>query len=123
MSEFKIDAKKQFSKRLARWTSIFWFIYMAWLSVLLFIVPESALYCVYMSIIVTVMMIVNVTAYTRNSTMEKMLLAMLNKTKLDLSLKGVTQSTVNRAFNKAKESIEAVDDDIEDDETQQEDNG
>ena len=86
MDEIRIDPKKQFSKKLARWTSVFWFAFMTWLSVILFLVPEAALYSVYMSIIVTVVMIVNVWAYTRNSVYEKACFAMLNKAKIELSL-------------------------------------
>lgn len=86
MSEIKIDPRKQFSKRLARWTSFFWFMYMTWLSVLIMIVPQAALYCVYMAIIATSVMLLNVWAYTRNSIYEKGVFAMLDKTKLSLNL-------------------------------------
>ena len=81
-----IDPKKQFSKRLARWTAVFWFFYMTWLSVIFVIEPKAALYSVYMGIIVTAVMIVNVWAYTRNSVFEKATLAMLDKAKLELKL-------------------------------------
>ena len=87
MNNFRIDPRKQFSKRLARWTSIFWFFYMTWLSVIFIISPSAAVYSVYMGIIVTTVMILNVWAYTRNSIYEKSVLAMLDKTKLELSLK------------------------------------
>lgn len=82
-----IDPKKQFSKRLARWTAVFWFLYMTWLSVILILEPQTALYTVYMAIIVTVVMIVNVWAYTQNSIYEKAAFAMLDKTRIELSLK------------------------------------
>ena len=83
----KIDPRNQFSKKLARWTAVFWFAYMTWLSVILILSPVTALYCVYMSLIVTVVMVLNVWAYTRNSIYEKSILAMLDKTKLELTLK------------------------------------
>lgn len=86
MNNFRIDPRKQFSKRLARWTAIFWFVYMTWLSVLFILSPDSALYSVYMGIIVTVVMMTNVIAYTRNSVMEKMAFTLLDKTKLELNL-------------------------------------
>ena len=35
----KIDPRKQFSKKLAKWTAVFWFVFMAWLSVLFLLVP------------------------------------------------------------------------------------
>lgn len=93
MVNYRIDPKKQFSKKLARWTSIFWFLFMTWLSVLLLLRPESALYSVYMAIISTAVMILNVWAYTKNSIYEKGAFALLDKTKLELSLKsGSTQN-------------------------------
>lgn len=66
---------------------------MTWLSILLLLRPESALYSVYMGIIATAVMILNVWAYTKNSIYEKGAFALLDKTKLELSLKsGKTQS-------------------------------
>ena len=87
MDEIRIDPRKQFSKKLARWTAVFWFAFMTWLSVLLMIVPESALYCVYMGVIATAVMILNVWAYTRNSIYEKGVFAVLNKAKIEIGLK------------------------------------
>ena len=83
----KIDPKKQFSKKLARWTAVFWFLFMTWLSVLFMLEPASALYCVYMGIIVTAVMILNVWAYTRNSIYEKGVFAMLDKARIEVGLK------------------------------------
>lgn len=82
----QIDPKRQFSKRLARWTAVFWFVFMSWLSVLFMLSPEAALYCVYMGIVVTVVMLINVISYTRNSIAEKMAFALLDKTRLELTL-------------------------------------
>lgn len=81
-----IDPTKQFSKLLARWTAVFWFVYMTWLSVILVIEPVAAIYSVYMATIVTVVMVVNVWAYTRNSVYEKSVFAMLDKTRIELSM-------------------------------------
>ena len=92
MGSIRIDPKKQFSKKLARWTAWFWFIFITWLSVLLLLVPESALYCVYMAIIATFVMIINVYSYCKNSIAEKVLFAMLDKTKLELSLNNGKES-------------------------------
>lgn len=86
MNNYKIDPRKQFSKKLARWTSVFWFLFMTWLSVLLLLEPSAAQFCVYMAIIATVVMMVNVIAYTRNSIMEKMAFTLLDKTKIELNL-------------------------------------
>lgn len=87
MTERIIDPKKQFSKKLARWTAVFWFFYMSWLSVLMMLEPVVAIYTVYMAIIVTVVMIVNVWAYTRNSVYEKACFAMLDKARIEVGLK------------------------------------
>ena len=92
MSEIRIDPRKQFSKKLARWTSVFWFFYMTWLSVIMIMQPAAALYSVYMGIIVSVVMIMNVAAYTRNSIYEKMAFAMLNKAKIEIGLKNGGQA-------------------------------
>ena len=88
-----IDPKKQFSKRLARWTSLFWFAYMTWLSVLMMQEPQIALYCVYMGIITTAVMILNVWAYTQNSIYEKGVLAMMDKVRLEFREKKSDEET------------------------------
>lgn len=93
MNNFRIDPRKQFSKRLARWTAIFWFFYMTWLSSIMIISPAASLYCVYMGLIVTVVMVLNVWAYTKNSIYEKGVFAMLDKTKLELTLKNAPSSS------------------------------
>ena len=82
----QVDPRKQFSKRLARWTAIFWFLYMTWLSVLFLYVPAASQYCVYMGVICTIVMLVNEVAYTMNSVQEKILLAMIERTKLELKI-------------------------------------
>lgn len=86
MGNYRIDPKKQFSKRLARWTAIFWFVYMTWLSVLMMLQPSVAQYAFYMGIVTTVVMIVNQVSYTHNSVMEKLCYAMLDKTRIELNL-------------------------------------
>ena len=88
-----IDPTKQFSKRLARWTAVFWFFYMTWLSVILLLEPQAAIYSVYMAIIVTVVMVVNVWAYTRNSVYEKGVFALLDKTRIELGFSNNRHST------------------------------
>lgn len=83
--DVRMDPKTQFSKKLARWTAVFWFAYMTWLSVIPVIQPAAALYAVYMGLIATVVMLLNVAAYTRNSIYEKSMLAMLDKTRMELT--------------------------------------
>lgn len=87
MGRIKIDPKQQFSKKLARWTAVFWFVYLTWLSVIILLQPTAALYVVYMSLICTVVMVINVLAYTRNSIMEKLAFTLLDKTQIELSLR------------------------------------
>lgn len=91
MADNRMDPRKQFSKKLARWTSVFWFAYMAWLSAILILSPSSSLYAVYMGIIATAVMILNVWAYTRNSIYEKGVYAMLDKAKIEMSIKNGAQ--------------------------------
>lgn len=90
----RMDPRAQFSKKLARWTAVFWFFYMTWLSVMMAITPESALYAVYMGAMATLVMLLNVWAYTKNSVYEKGALALLDKTRIELSLKGGNGKTV-----------------------------
>ena len=87
MGDKRMDPRQQFSKKLARWTSIFWFLFMTWLSVLFLLSPGTAQYAVYMGIIATVVMMINVVSYTANSVQEKILLAMIDRTQIELSLK------------------------------------
>ena len=104
MSNYRIDPKKQFSKRLARWTAVFWFVYMLWLSVLMLLQPQVALYCFYMGLISTVVMIVNEIAYTRNSIMEKIAYTLLDKTRLELKLPDTHETDSTETESDADES-------------------
>ena len=97
MAEYRIDPKKQFSKRLARWTAVFWFVYMVWLTVLMLLQPQVALYSFYMGLISTVVMIVNEIAYTRNSIMEKMAYTLLDKTRIEIGMKNTQTETESDA--------------------------
>ena len=104
MDNYRIDPKKQFSKKLARWTAVFWFAYMTWLSVILMLQPAAALYTVYMGIIVTTVMILNVWAYTRNSIYEKGVFAMLDKARIQMSLTNTGKTNQTEAESDADES-------------------
>lgn len=81
-----IDPKKQFSKRLARWTAVFWFVYMTWLSVILILAPQAGVYTVYMGIMATVVMMLNVYTYCKNSIFEKAVFGLIDKTRLEISV-------------------------------------
>lgn len=104
MNNIRIDPKKQFSKTLARWTSVFWFLFMGWLSVLMLLQPATALYCVYMSIVVTAVMILNVWAYTRNSIYEKGVFAMLDKARIEIGLKNKDVDAIDEMIRPEEES-------------------
>ena len=104
MNNIRIDPKKQFSKKLARWTSVFWFLFMSWLSVLMLLQPSAALYCVYMSIVVTAVMILNVWAYTRNSIYEKGVFAMLDKARIEIGLKDKEVDAIDEMIRPEEES-------------------
>ena len=79
MGENRIDPRQQFSKWLARYTSIYWFFYMTYVATLIILHPEASDAVVYLSIIASVVMIINVWAYTKNSVYEKALLAGADK--------------------------------------------
>lgn len=104
MENYRIDPKKQFSKKLARWTAVFWFAYMTWLSVILLLQPAAALYTVYMGIIATAVMILNVWAYTRNSIYEKGVFAMLDKARIEMSLSNTNNTDSTETESDADES-------------------
>lgn len=80
------DPKKQFSKWLARVTLVFWVVYLSWISVVMFLQPEVAMACVYLTIIVTVAQIIGGILYTHNSETEKILLTALDKTNIEVSI-------------------------------------
>ena len=82
----KRDPAKQFSKWLARSGAVYWICFMSALLVLMYLRPEVSNACVYLAVIVSIVMIIHVWAYTKNSVYEKGLLAMLDKTRMQLSL-------------------------------------
>lgn len=79
-----MDPKKQFSKRLARWTAVFWFAYLIWLSILMMLEPSVGQFAFYMSIVVSVVMMINVISYSINSITEKRIFGMLDKAQIEL---------------------------------------
>ena len=95
----KKDPKQQFSKWLAKSGAIYWIVF---LSALLFVMcyrPEVAIACVYMAIIVSIVMIIHVWAYTKNSIYEKSLLTILDKAKMEMDLSGKQSSTITSNSN------------------------
>ena len=84
MDTKRMDPKKQFSKRLARWTAVFWFAYLTWLSILMLLEPSVGQFMFYMSIVVSVVMMINVISYSINSITEKRIFGMLDKAQIEL---------------------------------------
>ena len=101
MKNYEIDHKKQFSKRLARWTAIFWFAYLIWLSILMMLEPSVAMYSFYMSIVVSIVMMINVISYSVNSITEKRIFGMLDKAKIELQL-GPVKASVGKQEKESK---------------------
>ena len=87
MGEKLIDPKQQFSKWLARWTAVFWGLYMAWVSVICVIQPLAVDAAVYLGLIASGVMLLNVWAYTRNSVYEKAILAAMERDRIKLTWK------------------------------------
>lgn len=103
-----IDPKKQFSKWLAKFGSYAWGFSLAALIGALIARPEASMACVYMLMITTVNKIIDTLCYTDNSKTEKILLTMLDKTKIELSFKGMAQS-IAQAFRKGEKTNEEGD--------------
>lgn len=85
MGKNRMDPSKQFSKKLATWTAVFWFAHMLLLTAVLCFEPRSAMPAIYMSIISSVIMLINIYSYCKNSLTEKALLALLDKTKMEIN--------------------------------------
>ena len=86
MGEKRMDPRQQFSKWLARSGAWYWFLFMTGLIGLMYFRPETGESCVWLGLIVSVVMIIHVISYTRNSVTEKLALAMIDRTKLQLTL-------------------------------------
>lgn len=82
----RIAPQKQFSKWLARIVLVFWIVYLSGLIVLVYFRPETAMACVYLTIIVTVAKTIDSILYTHNSETEKFLLTALDKTRIEVSI-------------------------------------
>lgn len=82
----KMDPKKQFSKWLARYGAIVWCIYVFAVLAVVAYRPEAAMPCVWLTLIMTANKALDTLSYTQNSTTEKMMLAMLDKTSMELKL-------------------------------------
>lgn len=88
----RVDPRKQFSKWLARFGAIIWCVYILALIPLIAYRPEAAMACVWLTLIVTANKELDTLAYTDNSKTEKLLLAALERTKIEIGLKGASGS-------------------------------
>ena len=75
MAMKKPDPREQFSKKLAKWSSWFWFIYMIMLLAVLAYQPLSAEAIIWLAGITSFVMICNIWAYTDNSIYDKAIAA------------------------------------------------
>ena len=75
MSSRRVDPKDQFSKKLAKWSSWFWFLYMLLALAAAVIQPLAGDSSVYLAGFSSVVMILNLAAYTHNSVYDKAIAA------------------------------------------------
>lgn len=97
----RIDPRKQFSKWLARIGAIYWVIFLSAVLGLMYLRPETAGSCVYLVLIVTVNKMLDTVAYTDNSKTEKLMLAALEKTSMELQIGG--KGRVNTIYSEEAE--------------------
>jgi len=91
----KVDPRHQFSKRLARYGAIVWGIYSFAVLALVAYRPEVAMMAVYLTIIMTLNKAWDTYNYNSNSKLEKILLAILDKTKMEISLGGINAKSTS----------------------------
>lgn len=89
------DPRKQFSKWLAKYGSIIWGIYIFVIIALIAYQPETAMACVYLTIIVTINKAWDAYQYNDNSKTEKILLAMLDKVNMEINIGGKAKGSVD----------------------------
>lgn len=106
----RMDPKKQFSKWLARFGAIVWCIYAYAVLALIAYRPEAAMACVWLTLIMTCNKALDTVSYTRNSTTEKIILGALERTTLELGLKGIAKSTHANSDSDDSEEEDAPDD-------------
>lgn len=75
MAVRRVDPKDQFSKKLAKWSAWFWFVYMTLVLVAIVIEPNSADAAIYLAGFTSIVMLLNIGAYTSNSIYDKAIAA------------------------------------------------
>ena len=109
----RMDPKKQFSKWLARYGAWIWGVYVFAIIALMAYRPETAMACVWLTLIMTINKALDGLQYTDNSKTEKILLAALDKTQMELSLKGVGTSTKSEVKEETRNEEDSVSEDGE----------
>ena len=109
----RMDPRKQFSKWLARFGSWIWAIYAYAVLALIAYRPEAAMACVWLTLIMTCNKALDTVSYTRNSTTEKIILGALERTTLELGLKGIAKST--QAHSDSDDSEDSEEEEAPDD--------
>ena len=83
----RIDPKQQFSKWLARFGAIVWGIYSFVILALVAYRPETAMSCVWLTLIMTANKVLDTVSYTKNSITEKIILGTLERFNMEVKLK------------------------------------
>ena len=98
MLKLHMDPKKQFSKWLAKYGAIIWGVYAFAVLALIAYQPETAMACVYLTLIMTVNKAIDTIQYTKNSLGEKVILSAIEKLDMQLKIggKGNTSSDNGR---------------------------
>lgn len=100
----KVDPRHQFSKRLARYGAVVWGIYSFAVLALVAYRPEAAMAAVYLTTIMTLNKAWDTYNYNSNSKLEKILLAILDKTKMEINLNSLKDKSVaSNASNEEEE--------------------
>lgn len=99
-----INPKEQFSKWMAKYGAVIWGIYSFLILILVAYRPETAMACVWLTLIMTCNKAIDTVAYTRNSTIEKFLLAAIDKTRIEIGLKSGGDSSDDDDIPSEKES-------------------
>ena len=96
MAMKKTDPREQFSKKLAKWTAVFTFLYLVLLVLAMCYQPDIADASVYLGVGALILLMINVGAYTHNSIYEKAILNGLTQIgKLRLTWKGRKTSSID----------------------------
>jgi len=105
-----MDPRKQFSKWLAKYGAIAWGVFLGLLIVVIIVRPETSMACVYMLLIVTVNKALDTLSYTDNSKTEKILLAGLERARIEIGWKGsmISGTGVSRKEEKEETTNEEV---------------